>query len=89
MDVRGNDPAVGGFERVLALKDFSPPSRDLPIFRGPALVLLAEGEEDILVPASPTLNLLKDPEGRTLLFPRGKVKTVNSRRAGTRLPMPP
>jgi hypothetical protein len=82
MEVVATTPAVGGFERVLALKDFSSPSGDLPIFRGPALVLLAEGEEDILVPASPTLNLLKDPEARTRLFPRGKVKTVSSRTPG-------
>jgi hypothetical protein len=82
MAVVATTPAVGGFERVLALKDFSPPTKDLPIFSGPALVLLAEGEEDILVPASPTLNLLKDPAARTMLFPRGKVRTVISRRDG-------
>lgn len=82
MEVVATTPAVGGFERVLALKDFPTPSKDLPIFGGPALVLLAEGEEDILVPASPTLNLLKDPEARALLFPRGKVRTVISRRDG-------
>jgi hypothetical protein len=85
MEVIETTPAVGGFERVLALKELFPPSGDRPIFNGPALVLLAEGEEDILVPASPTLRLLKDPAARAVLFPRGKVRTVISRRDGDRV----
>ena len=82
MEVVNKTPAIGGYQRVLAIRDFSPPSVALPIFTGPALTLLAEKEEEILVPASPTLKLLKDPESRALLFPRGKVKMVKSPIAG-------
>jgi hypothetical protein len=78
MDVVSKTPAIGGYQRVLALKEFLPPASDMPIFAGPALLLLAEGEEDILVPASPTLAALKNPDIRPLIFPRGKVKTVIS-----------
>jgi hypothetical protein len=79
MDVVAKTPVIGGYQRVLALKDFPLTTIDLPIFAGPALVLLAEMEEEILVPSSPTLTALKNPEGRTALFPRGKIKAVNSR----------
>ena len=79
MDAVGKTPVLGGYERVMALKEFPPPALDLPIFAGPALVLLAEMEEEILVPSSPTLSMLKKLESRSALFPRGSVKTVNSR----------
>jgi len=78
MEVVGKTPTKGGYERVLALKEFTPPTHDRPIFAGPALVLLAEREEDILVPASPTLALLRNYDSRAALFPRGKVKKVVS-----------
>jgi hypothetical protein len=71
-------PAIGGYQRVLALKDCAPPDANRCIFAGPALVLLAEREEDILVTTSPTLSALKDHDKRIALFPRGKVKTVYS-----------
>jgi hypothetical protein len=80
MDVVGKTPVTGGYQRVLAIREFPPPVADPPIFAGPALVLLAEMEEDILVPSSPTLAALKNLAGRTALFPRGAVKTVSSRR---------
>jgi hypothetical protein len=82
MEAVEKTPAVGGYERVLALRDFAPPAAERPIFAGPALALLAEREEDILVPASPTLKALRDQETRDALFPRGKVKTVYSRTPG-------
>jgi hypothetical protein len=82
MEVVEKTSAIGGYQRVLALGEFAPPTSERPIFSGPALTLLAEQEEDILVPASPTLKLLKDPESRAALFPRGKVKTVVSRVSG-------
>jgi hypothetical protein len=82
MDVVEKTPAMGGYQRVLALREFAPPSGERPIFAGPALALLAEQEENILVPSSPTLKLLKDPNARENLFPRGKVKTVVSRASG-------
>jgi hypothetical protein len=75
-------PAIGGYQRVLALKDCAPPDTDRCIFAGPALVLLAEREEDILVTTSPTLNALKDHDRRIGLFPRGKVKTVYASASG-------
>jgi hypothetical protein len=78
MEVVEKTPAMGGYERVLALREFAPPAHDHSIFAGPALVLLAEREEDILVPASPTLVALRNYESRMILFPRGKVKTVTS-----------
>jgi hypothetical protein len=82
MEVVAKTPAMGGYQRVLALGEFAPPSPERAIFAGPALVLLAEAEEDILVPASPTLAALRNPDARILLFPRGKVRTVTSRHAG-------
>ena len=78
MEVVEKTPAMGGYERVLALREFAPPAHDHSIFAGPALVLLAESEEDILVPASPTLAALRNFDSRIILFPRGKVKTVSS-----------
>lgn len=78
MDVVAKTPAVGGYQRVLALREFIPPEAGTPIFAGPALVLMAEGEEDILVPTSPTLAAMKNPDIRPLVFPRGKVRTVFS-----------
>jgi hypothetical protein len=78
MDVVEKTTAMGGYERVLALREFTPPDREHLIFDGPALVLLAEREEDILVPASPTLAALRNYDSRIVLFPRGKVKTVVS-----------
>lgn len=78
LDVVGKTPAIGGYERVLALREFTPPTLERPVFAGPALVLMAEREEDILVPASPTLALLRNRDSCAILFPRGKVKTVFS-----------
>jgi len=82
MEVVEKTPADGGYQRVLALREFAPPGDSEPLFGGPALVLLAEAEEDILVPASPTLGILRDPDARLRLLPRGKVKTVSSRTDG-------
>lgn len=82
MDVVEKTSTIGGYQRVLALRDFSAPTGERPIFCGPALALLAEQEDDILVPASPTMKLLKNPESRVRVFPRGKVKTVVSRAIG-------
>ena len=77
-----NTPAIGGYQRVLALKDCAPPDANRRVFAGPALVLLAEREEDILVTTSPTLSALKDHDKRVALFPRGKVKTVYASATG-------
>lgn len=82
MAVVENTPALGGYERVQALSRLQFPSSCKPVFCGPALTLLAEMEENLLVPSSPTLAAFKDPETQIRLFPRGKVKTIISRRSG-------
>ncbi|ABQ26750.1 alpha/beta hydrolase [Geotalea uraniireducens] len=78
MEVIGSTSSSGGYERVLALKQFAQPGGDLPIFTGPALTLLAEQEDNLLVPTSPTLAALRDPAKSRQLFPRGKVRQVIS-----------
>ena len=82
MDVVAETPAVGGYQRVLALREFPPMNGEASLFPGPALVLLAEGEEDILVPASPTLAAMKNPDIRSRILPLGRVRTVQSLVAG-------
>jgi len=77
MGVLEKTSCVGGYERVLALKD-APHATAETIYGGPSLVLLAEGEDQLLVPTSPTLAALRDTIHRTVLFPRGKVRTVTS-----------
>lgn len=77
-DVIEYTTARGGFERVVALRDFSFPHRDSTVFHGPVLTLLAENEADILVPSSPTLTLFGEPSRYSKLFPSCLVKTVTS-----------
>jgi hypothetical protein len=78
MDAIERTSAAGGYQRVLALKEFSRPLSGKPIFSGPALTLLAEQEEDLLVPGSPTLAALHAPDSCRELFPRGKMRVVSS-----------
>jgi len=78
MHVIETTPAIGGYQRVLALKNFARPDLNPPIFAGPALLLLAEAEGNLLVPGSPTLTVLNDAKKRKLLFPRGTVRVVTS-----------
>ncbi|ACH38868.1 hypothetical protein Gbem_1854 [Citrifermentans bemidjiense Bem] len=82
MQVIEETPAVGGYQRVLALKQFVRPAGERPIFWGAALTLLAEEEENLLVPTSPTLGLLGHPQQRKTLFPNGVVRRVISDVAG-------
>jgi hypothetical protein len=70
--------ARGGYERVMALRDFSFPVLAGTLFSGPVLVLLAENESDILVPTSPTLELFREPALYNKVFPSCRVKTVKS-----------
>jgi pimeloyl-ACP methyl ester carboxylesterase len=74
--------ARGGFERVVALRDFKFPLFTSTLFPGPVLVLLAENESDILVSSSPTLKLFSEPSLYTRIFPSCRVKTVKSHVAG-------
>lgn len=82
MQVIDSTPAAGGYQRVLALKQFVRPDASRPIFTGPALTLLAEDEENLLVPGSPTLSLLRHPQRKRDLFPRGLLCQVASRTPG-------
>jgi pimeloyl-ACP methyl ester carboxylesterase len=81
-DVIEHTTAYGGFERVMALRDFRFPSFSSTLYPGPVLVLLAENESDILVPASPTLLLFSVPSLYTRIFPSCRVKTVKSNISG-------
>ncbi len=74
--------ARGGFERVMALRDFRFPLLTGTLFSGPVLMLLAENESDILVQSSPTLKLFSEPSFFTKVFPSCLVKTVKSHIAG-------
>ena len=76
MDVIAKTPATGGYERVLALKRFAAPGTVTPIYAGPALSLLAELEDNLLAPGSPTLAALRDSSLRERLFPKGIFRNV-------------
>lgn len=78
MDVINNTPSKGGFERVVALRDFSFPAGTNTIFSGPVLTLLAENEYDILVPSSPTMRLFSDSSEYARFFPNCRVRSVRS-----------
>jgi pimeloyl-ACP methyl ester carboxylesterase len=78
MQVIETTPATGGYQRVLALEQFTRPDGARPIFTGPALTLLAEDEENLLVPSSPTLAMLNHPNQKNALFPRGVFRKVIS-----------
>lgn len=81
MGVLESTSCLGGYERVMALRD-APKTVDGTLFGGPALVLLAEKEDELLVHTSPTLASLRSEEVRMRLFPRGKVRTVCSPGSG-------
>lgn len=70
--------ALGGYQRVLALRDFNRPAEGGSIFEGPTLLLKAEDEESILVPSSPTLELLANQQGLRAQFPNASLRTVLS-----------
>ncbi len=84
-DVIEYTTARGGFERVMALRDFRFPLLGRTLFSGPVLTLLAENEGDTLVPSSPTLKLFSESTLYCRLFPFCNVKKVKSRRADDRV----
>lgn len=86
MEVLARTSAMGGYERVKALRDLEFPDRGWSLFSGPVLTLLAENEQDILVPTSPTLALFTMPERYGELFPNCRVKKVLTKLAGDRVP---
>jgi len=69
---------LGGYERVLALKRFEVPSRERSIYNGPSLLLVAEDEESVLVPSSPTLRLIRDQESLRAMLPDVRLRKVSS-----------
>jgi hypothetical protein len=78
MDVLAKTSNRGGYERVLAMREFSLPAAGEPLFTGPTLALLAETEDNMLVPGSPTLAALRDRQTARQLFPNGTIGTVAS-----------
>lgn len=70
--------ALGGYQRVLALRDFATPCGHAGIFDGPTMLLAAEDEASILVPGSPTLSLLQDRATFRRLFPNAASRVVSS-----------
>lgn len=70
--------ALGGYQRVLALRDFSAPAPGPSIFDGPTLMLAAEAEDSILVTGAPTLRLLDHLPAFRQLFPNGTLRVVSS-----------
>jgi hypothetical protein len=78
MEVLSMTPAQGGYQRTAVLKDLRPLSTERPLFSGPALALIAEEEESILVPSSPTLAVLNHRQSFGEAFPKGKVLRVAS-----------
>lgn len=78
--------ALGGYQRVLALRDFALPEAGSTVFNGPVLLLKAEHEEGVLAPSSPTLALLNEPEQCRSLFPNCSIRTVLSPDAADPVP---
>ncbi len=78
---------LGGYERVLALRNFKEPDQGRnTLFAGPTLIMLAEDEESILVPSSPTLKTCSIHHALSRIFPNGRVCQVSSRDEGDRVP---
>jgi hypothetical protein len=82
MEVIALTTASGAYERVNALKDFPMPDSSEPLFHGPTLTLLAEMEENMLVPTSPSLAAMRCQKTHTSIFPNGVVKNVHSHQSG-------
>ena len=81
MAVIDKTPARGGYERTLAIQEFRQPETEGPLYAGPVLTLLAEAEESLLVPTSPTLALCREPRQYHRVFPGGRCLTVTSRQS--------
>jgi pimeloyl-ACP methyl ester carboxylesterase len=86
MDVLANTSAMGGYERVKALREMEFPGGGSSLFPGPVLALLAENEEAVLAPSSPTLAVFSSAEHYGRLFPRCRVKKVLNKDANDSVP---
>lgn len=82
MEVIAKTTSHGAYERVIALKEFPLPDTSGQIYNGPTLSLLAEMEDNMLVPTSPSLAALRCQETHRSLFPNGIVRNVISHHAG-------
>jgi pimeloyl-ACP methyl ester carboxylesterase len=82
MEVLALTTSGGAYERVNALNEFPLPDTSVPLFHGPILTLLAEMEENMLVPTSPSLAVMRCQETHTALFPKGTLRNVSSQDAG-------
>lgn len=82
MDVLQKTTLRGGYERVLALKRFDVPDAAEPVFAGPALVLFAEAEENVMVAKSPTMAAFSDQKIFKFIFPQGAMRKVVSSEVG-------
>ncbi|QOX77843.1 alpha/beta hydrolase [Trichlorobacter lovleyi] len=69
---------LGGYQRVLALRSFAEPAAGRTIFGGPTLIMLAEDEQSILVPGSPTLQLCADHAALRSVFPEARASLIAS-----------
>ncbi len=78
MDVIENTTVRGGYERLLAMKGFQAPEAENQLFHGPALLLFAESEGNILVNNSPTLTRLSIQSELTKVFPLGTCREIRS-----------
>lgn len=78
MDALQKTTFRGGYERVLALKQFDVPDNMKPVFAGPALVLFAEAEENVMGAKSPTMAAFSDQKIFTSIFPNATVRSVFS-----------
>ncbi len=81
-----NTSAMGGYQRVLALRDFKEPESDSTVYGGQALVIKAEDEKGILVPSSPTLAMLDDSSNLRRFMPRAVMKTAVSKETSDPVP---
>ncbi len=78
---------MGGYERVLALRNFREPIPcSSTLFGGSTLIMLAEDEHSILVPTSPTLKLSADYNALRRVFPEARVCHVSSNDDSDRVP---
>jgi hypothetical protein len=82
MDALQNTTFRGGYQRVLALKQFDVPDNMKPVFTGPALVLFAEAEGNVMVAKSPTMAAFSDQKTFRSIFPHATVRSVVSTEEG-------
>ena len=75
---KGLDEDDGYFLRFVELKKEGPMAQEF-LTRIPTLVLFAEGEGDVLTPASPTFAAFSDIKQLQAIFPNGSVEFVYSK----------